>query len=332
MTRVGELFILGFRGTQLPAWLRDFDKEFGLGGVILFDYDVQTKTYKNNIESREQLKKLCGELHNLDSHPLIYIDQEGGKVRRLKESLGFAPLPSAKDFVALPDAAKRECLSKSFREMKELGIDVDLGPVADLDLNPRKPDIGAIGRSFSVDPAEVRKNIAFWSEVAQETGLALCLKHYPGLGGATTNSHLELTDLTGTVTESQISLFREQTPKTPGNAILISHGLMNDWDPGVPVSMSFPVLQHLRAQLPETQFLSDDLQMQGLQARFSSSEAIIRGIGAGLDSVILGNNLIDQQREAASFALDLQNALSSDKLLAKRVAESQQRIAQRKSR
>jgi len=332
MASVGELFILGFRGPTVPQWLCDFAKVHSLGGVILFDYDVQTKTYRNNVESRDQLEQLCREIHALPSRPLIYIDQEGGKVRRLKEGLGFAPLPSAKEFAPLSGMKKRELLMRSLRELKEIGIDVDLAPVADLDINPLNPDIGAIGRSFSSSLDVVRENIALWSEIAAEVNLGLCLKHFPGLGSATTNSHVELTDLTGTITEAQLKLFREEAPKIPGNSILVSHGLVNDWDPGVPVSMSFPVLQNLRSHLPNTLFVSDDLQMQGLQARFSSVEGVIRGVGAGLDAVILGNNLLDEQQELSDYAEALKKEIASDRLLAKRVEESVARVVLRKAR
>ncbi len=95
---VGELFILGFFGKTIPAWLREFAARYGLGGVILFDYSCQTQKYDNNIESPEQVQRLCEEISSLPSHPMVFIDQEGGLVRRLKESRGFKPLPSAKEF------------------------------------------------------------------------------------------------------------------------------------------------------------------------------------------------------------------------------------------
>ncbi len=95
---VGELFILGFFGKTVPAWLKQFAARYGLGGVILFDYSCRTQQYDNNIESPEQVRRLCGEIAALPSAPMVFIDQEGGLVRRLKESRGFAPLPSAKEF------------------------------------------------------------------------------------------------------------------------------------------------------------------------------------------------------------------------------------------
>ena len=106
--QVGELFILGFFGKTIPDWLKQFAARYGLGGVILFDYSVRTREYDNNIESPEQVRGLCAEIAALPSSPMVFIDQEGGLVRRLKEGRGFAPLPSAKEFNRLPAEEKRK--------------------------------------------------------------------------------------------------------------------------------------------------------------------------------------------------------------------------------
>ena len=89
MDRVGEHFMLGFHGFAVPDWVREFEREFGLGGLILFDRDV-ARGGPRNIEGPEQVRALCAEIHALDSRPLVFIDQEGGKVRRLKPAAGFA--------------------------------------------------------------------------------------------------------------------------------------------------------------------------------------------------------------------------------------------------
>jgi hypothetical protein len=81
--RPGEQFLLGFRGLALPDWLRAFEAEHGLGGVILFDRDVQLGGLRN-VESPAQLRALCVEVHALPSRPLVFVDQEGGRVLRLK--------------------------------------------------------------------------------------------------------------------------------------------------------------------------------------------------------------------------------------------------------
>src|SRR5512138_2733892 len=117
---VGELLILGFFGKTVPAWLKAFAARFGLGGVILFDYSVRTKQYDNNIDTPEQVRSLCAEIARLPSSPLLFIDQEGGLVRRLKETRGFAPLPSAKEFNLLPPQEKRSILAASLHELRAL--------------------------------------------------------------------------------------------------------------------------------------------------------------------------------------------------------------------
>jgi beta-N-acetylhexosaminidase len=324
--RVGELFVLGFRGLEIPAWLREFEREFGLGGVCLFDYNCQTRAYENNVQSPEQVKALCAEISSMESKPLITVDQEGGKVRRLKEKLGFAPLPSALAFNSLPPAEKQRLAEASFRELRALGFHYDLAPVIDLNLNPANPDIGAVERSFSADPAEVRANVEILNRAAKRANLGLCLKHYPGLGAATVNSHEELTDLSGTVPEEQLELFYELGRDLSGSAVLVSHGIMREWDPRYPVSMSPTGIRRLREQLPEALLLSDDLQMQGLQKILPSREASAQGIRAGLDLIIIGNNLIAEDGHCLDYARFVETAATTDKSLEKRCIESIERV------
>src|SRR6185436_13290906 len=136
---IGELFILGFFGKTVPVWLKQFAARYGLGGVILFDYSCRTQQYDNNVESPEQVHHLCREIAALPSAPMVFIDQEGGLVRRLKEARGFAPLPSARDFNRLALAEKRDILTASFNELRRLGIRFNFAPVIDIDSNPDNP-------------------------------------------------------------------------------------------------------------------------------------------------------------------------------------------------
>jgi beta-N-acetylhexosaminidase len=151
---LGELFILGFFGKTVPGWLKEFAARYGLGGVILFDYSCRTQQYDNNIESPEQVQRLCAEIAALPSAPMVFIDQEGGLVRRLKEASGFAPLPSAKEFNRLAPGAKRAVLTASFAEMRRLGIHYDFAPVIDVDYNPDNPNIA--GSSVPIPPISPR--------------------------------------------------------------------------------------------------------------------------------------------------------------------------------
>src|SRR5215831_17105182 len=106
--QIGELFMLGFRGPQIPGWMHDFAHEFGLGGVILFDYDCIDKQYERNIFNRPQVTQLCEQIHSLPSHPMTFIDQEGGKVRavRFRSATERSSVRSANQFGTVTVSAR----------------------------------------------------------------------------------------------------------------------------------------------------------------------------------------------------------------------------------
>ncbi|MGH6707839.1 MAG: glycoside hydrolase family 3 N-terminal domain-containing protein [Bradyrhizobium sp.] len=328
---VGELFILGFFGKTIPAWLKEFAGRYGLGGVILFDYSCQTKLYDNNIDSPEQVRLLCEEISRLPSHPLVFIDQEGGLVRRLKEGRGFKPLPSAKEFNRLATNEKREILAASFAEMRRLGIDYDFAPVIDVDYNPENPNIGKIKRSYSADIGEVEANALLVSEVARAAGIGLCLKHFPGIGGAVVDSHQEFMDISDSLRAEQEELFYALAPRMFGDAVLVSHAVVRQWDPDNPMTLSAAGLSRLRRRLPETLLITDDMQMQGLQKALGTKEASLRSLKAGIDMLCIGNNLFDQEQEMAAIAQSVAQSVRDGALAGTAVNESIGRVARRKA-
>jgi beta-N-acetylhexosaminidase len=327
---VGELFILGFFGKTIPAWLREFAGRYGLGGVILFDYSCQTQKYDNNIDSPEQVQRLCEEISSLPSHPMVFIDQEGGLVRRLKEGRGFKPLPSAKEFNHLSPTEKREILVASFAEMRRLGIDYDFAPVIDVDYNPENPNIGKIKRSYSADIGEVQANALLASEVARETGIGLCLKHFPGIGGAVVDSHQEFMDISDSLYAEQEELFYALAPKMFGDAVLVSHAIVTQWDRDNPMTLSAAGLGRLRRRLPDTLLITDDMQMQGLQKALGTKEASLRSLKAGMDMLCIGNNLFDQEQEMAVIAQFIEQSVRDGTLAGSAIERSIERARNRK--
>lgn len=328
---VGELFILGFFGKTIPAWLRAFAGRYGLGGVILFDYSCQTRQYDNNIESPDQVQRLCAEIAALPSHPMVFIDQEGGLVRRLKESCGFKPLPSAKEFNHLPLREKRDVLAASFAEMRRLGIHYDFAPVIDVDYNPDNPNIGNIKRSYSADIGEVGANALLASEVAREAGIGLCLKHFPGIGGAVVDSHQAFMDISDSLRAEQEELFYALAPKMFGDAVLVSHAIVRQWDPDNPMTLSAAGLGRLRRRLPDTLLITDDMQMQGLQQALGTRQACLQSLQAGIDMLCIGNNLFDQELEMAAIAQAIERGLRDGALAGPSIERSIGRVASRKA-
>ncbi|MBR0937469.1 glycoside hydrolase family 3 protein [Bradyrhizobium jicamae] len=328
---VGELFILGFHGKAIPQWLRDFAARFGLGGVILFDYSCRNSEYDNNVASPEQVQSLCAEIAMLPSSPLVFIDQEGGLVRRLKDGLGFQPLPSARDFNRLATGEKQAILSASYGELRRLGIRYNFAPVIDVDYNPDNPNIGRIKRSYSADIGEVEANARLVDAAARQARVGLCLKHFPGIGGASVDSHLDFMDLSEAPRPEQEELFYAMAPQTFGDAVLVSHAIVPPWDAHRPMTLSPVAIGRLRRRLPETLLISDDMQMQGLQKALGTAAAALQAIGAGMDMVCIGNNLIDQEQEMAGLAEAVAQRLDDGSLDQAAVPQSIERVRKRKA-
>jgi beta-N-acetylhexosaminidase len=328
---LGELFILGFFGKKVPNWLKQFAARFGLGGVILFDYSCRTRQYDNNIESPEQLRDLCAEISSLQSAPMLFIDQEGGLVRRLKEMRGFQPLPSAKEFNHLAPEDKRTILAASFTELRQLGIHYNFSPVVDVDYNPDNPNIGRIERSYSADIAEVESNALLVNEIAREARVGLCLKHYPGIGGAVVDSHQEFMDISDSLRPEQEELFYRLAPRMFGDAVLVSHAIVRQWDQNHPMTLSPAGIGRLRSRLPDTLLITDDMQMQGLQKALGTQAASLKSLQAGMDMLCIGNNLFDQEQEMAGIADHLEQCLQDGRLNRAAVEPSIERVRQRKA-
>jgi len=328
---LGELFILGFFGQKLPDWLKQFAGRFGLGGVILFDYSCQTRQYDNNIFSPAQVRDLCAEISALPSAPMLFIDQEGGLVRRLKETRGFQPLPSAKEFNRLALDEKRKILAASFAELRQLGIHYNFAPVVDVDYNSDNPNIGRIKRSYSADIAEVEANALLVNEIARQARIGLCLKHYPGIGGAVVDSHQEFMDISDSLRPEQEELFYALAPKMFGDAVLVSHAIVRQWDKDNPMTLSAAGLARLRARLPDTLLVTDDMQMQGLQKALGTRAASLKSLQAGMDMLCIGNNLFDQEQEMAGIAASIARHLEDGTLDAAAIGQSVERVRRRKA-
>jgi beta-N-acetylhexosaminidase len=299
--------------------------------VILFDYSVRTRQYDNNIESPGQVRALCGEIASLPSAPLVFIDQEGGLVRRLKDTRGFAPLPSAKEFNQLAPQDKRRILAASLHELRSLGIRYNFAPAIDVDYNPDNPNIGRIKRSFSADIGEVEANALLMSEVAHEARVGLCLKHFPGIGGANVDSHQDFMDISDALHPAQEALFYALAPKMFGDAVLVSHAIVGQWDRDNPATLSPAAIGRLRARLPQTLLVTDDMQMQGLQKALGTRAASLRSLRAGIDMLCIGNNLLDQEAEMAGVAEAVERSLREETLDPDTIGRSIARVQARKA-
>ena len=155
--KVGQMLMVGFYGTSAPAnsqICKDI-KKYNLGSVILFDYNPINKKKPKNISNRSQLKKLTSQLQgcSADGKLLIAVDQEGGRVQRLKSKYGFyGKFPKASDVIKMDQSKIKATYTKMSKELQSVGINYDLAPVVDLDINMKNHVIHGLGRSFGKDP------------------------------------------------------------------------------------------------------------------------------------------------------------------------------------
>lgn len=252
-------------------------------------------------------------------------------MRRLKDSCGFQPLPSAKEFNLLARAEKQAVLAASYGELRRLGIRYNFAPVIDVDYNPDNPNIGRIKRSYSPDTGEVEANARLVDAAARQAGVGLCLKHFPGIGGANVDSHLEFMDISDALRPEQEELFYTLAPRTYGDAVLVSHAIVRQWDAQHPMTLSSAGLGRLRRRLPETLLITDDMQMQGLQKALGTSAASLQSIAAGMDMICIGNNLFDQEQEMAGIAAAVAGAVQDGALDRTAVQRSIARVRKRKA-
>jgi beta-N-acetylhexosaminidase len=215
--------------------------------------------------------------------------------------------------------------------MRRLGIHYDFAPVVDVDYNPENPNIGRIKRSFSADIAEVEANALLASEVARAQRIGLCLKHFPGIGGAAVDSHQEFMDISDALRHEQVELFYSLAPKMFGDAVLVSHAIVKQWDRNRPMTLSAAGLGRLRERLPDTLLVTDDMQMQGLQKALGTREASLQSLKAGVDMLCIGNNLFDQEQEMAAIAESVDQGLRDNTLSGSAIEKSITRVAKRKA-
>jgi len=215
--------------------------------------------------------------------------------------------------------------------MRRLGIHYDFAPVIDVDYNPENPNIGRIKRSFSADIAEVEANALLASEVARAQRIGLCLKHFPGIGGAVVDSHQEFMDISDALRDEQEELFYSLAPKMFGDAVLVSHAIVNQWDKDRPMTLSAAGLGRLRERLPDTLLITDDMQMQGLQKALGTRAASLQSLKAGMDMLCIGNNLFDQEQEMAAIAEYAEQSLRDKTLSGSVIEKSIARVGQRKA-
>lgn len=325
------MFIVGFLGCEVDSehWIVKALQRDRLGGVILFDRNIDTSV--QNIHSPKQLRRLVSCLQQYAAKPLfVAIDQEGGLVCRLKERDGFPPSLSAATLAGQGIAASKRAATTMAALLADHGITLNFAPVVDLDLNHDNPIIGRYQRSFGKVPEIVVEHAAVVIEAHHQHGIGCCLKHFPGHGSAGGDSHLGFVDITECWQQVELEPYRRLIDLGYGDGIMTAHLVHRGLDPaGLPATLSSRMVSGiLRQQLGFGGVVfSDDLQMRAISSGWSYAEAVQQAVLAGVDVLVVGNNL-DPRQDVVQIGMQAIGALlDTGRIDEQRIRESLARIA-----
>lgn len=336
--KIGQMLMLGFRGFELKAddpIVQDI-RERNLGAVVLFQYDSALKNFTRNIQSPAQLQELNASLQEYARTPLlISIDQEGGIISRLKPENGFPETQSEKFYGAQNNPhLTRAAAEAEGKLVRELGINLNLAPVVDLDLNPNNPVIGKNERSFSADPKIVTANGLAEIEGYHSQSILTTLKHFPGHGSSTSDSHLGFVDVTNTWQEIELEPYRNIIHAGLADSIMTAHIFNANLDAQYPATLSKKIITGiLREQLNyDGVVITDDMQMGAIRQYYGFEQAVELAIDAGVDILAFANNLVYEPDVAIRAVNIIKQLVHDRKISEQRVDESYQRIMRLKAR
>ncbi len=334
---IAQMLVVGFRGlTAQEADVAPYIRDWGLGGVVLFDYDVPLGVPVRNIQGPAQVRALTAGLKALSPVPLIVCcDQEGGRVARLNERHGFPPTLSAQALGERNDLAyTRQQAGAMAATLAEAGINLNLAPVVDVNLNPQNPIIGQLGRSFSADPQVVAAHALEFIRAHREWGVLCTLKHFPGHGSSRGDTHLGFVDVTDTWSPVELEPYRRIIAAGEADVIMTAHVFNARLDPEHPATLSQKTIDGLlRGELGfQGVVMSDDLQMGAIRQRYSYEKAVELCILAGVDLLAIANNSI-YEPDIVPRTIDLVERLVREgRVPEARIRESYARIQRLKAR
>ncbi|SMO73818.1 glycoside hydrolase family 3 protein [Gracilimonas mengyeensis] len=330
--RLGQLILVGFRGTELTEDSPVYEDltERNIAGVVLFDRDVITGNRSRNIEDPSQLMQLTNDIiASAPTSPIIAVDQEGGLVSRLKESKGFPESVSAEYLGNLDNEdSTRHYARIMAQEFMVVGTNTNFAPVLDVNTNPDNPVIGKLERSYSSNPIKVAEHAGYTIDEYSKEGMLSVLKHFPGHGSSTTDSHLGFTDVTDTWSKEELIPYRELFAQDTIRAVMTAHIFNAKIDSVWPATLSDKTINGLlRDSLGfEGVVFSDDMQMDAIREEYGLETAIQQALNAGVDILIFGNNLVYEEDIAERAIGIIQKLLREGKVEKETVEKALARV------
>jgi len=296
--KIGSMLMVGFMGTtayknsQICKDIRDYN----LAGVILFDVNPVNHKQAKNISSKNQVARLTQQLQSCskDGKLLISVDQEGGRVQRLKTKYGFyGKFPKARDVIRLNDAQVSKHYNRMGAELMSVGINYNLAPDVDLAINKRNHVIYQLGRSFGAEPKQVVHYASIFMNSMHNNGVLTSLKHFPGHGSSLGDTHKGFVDVTNLWQRKELEPYRMLAQSHTIDSVMVAHVFNKKLDNRYPATLSKKVVKGLlRNNFGfEGVVITDDLQMGAINKKYGLRNTLKLAINAGDDILLFGNQL-----------------------------------------
>ncbi len=289
----GQMIMVGFQGNVASAQsVRELTKMIGQGRVGGIMY------LKTNVSSLANVREMNKGFLSAGASlpPFIAIDQEGGSIERLTKAVGFAEIPSAAYFGSSnsPNRAQKIYAGMA-KSLASLGVNMNFGPVVDLNINKKNPIIAKYGRSYGDDVATVVEYAEAFVSGHRIAGVITALKHFPGHGSSAGDSHVGFVDITKTWQAKELEPYRVMVKDGMVDMVMVGHlfhqKLSTDASAQLPSSLSPNwITGVLRNQIGfNGVVISDDMEMAAIREKFTLKQTVIRAVNAGTDILLFSN-------------------------------------------
>lgn len=329
--KIGQMILIGFPKAEVDPIVLNEIKQGKVGTIILFE-----KNIPKSPASFAALKKIIWTYQNAAPVPLfVAIDQEGGKVNRLKDKYGFPRSITAQEMGRSLDSVKFYAESIA-SNLAGLGININFAPCVDLGINKNNTVIYAVGRSFSANPDSVALYAEEYIKPHRKFGVITVLKHFPGHGSSLADTHVGVADVTKTWSEQELIPYQRLLDKEMVDGIMSAHIVNAELDQRkLPGTLSSRMIDSLlrKTMKYDGVVFSDDMQMHAITKQYGMEEAIKLAIQAGVDILCFSNNIMGSEVRTVDKVHEIIRKLVENGTISKeRINESFERIIKLKGR
>jgi beta-N-acetylhexosaminidase len=330
--KIGQMLLIGFPTSEVDQQVLEEARQGKVGSIIIFEKNIPGRN------SFVGLKKIIWTYQKAVQIPLfICIDQEGGRVNRLKEKYGF---PRSITAEAMGKAGSLDSVrfyaEATAATLAGLGINVNFAPVVDLASNPNNPIIARYGRAFSANEDSVSLLAKEFIRAHRKFGVLTSLKHFPGHGSSKADTHLGIADVTNTWDPLELKPYQALIDSGYADAIMTSHIVNKKLDSdGHPGTLSDDIITGLlRNQLHfDGVVFTDDMQMHAITKHYGLQDAIRLAILAGVDVMTFSNNISgSDERTVDKVHAIIRDMVKQGVISEERIDESFDRIMKVKRR